>query len=311
MRDDLSSKKQQLKLLKSGKGLQNLLSQIYEILGNPIATFDLHYNLLAYAEGVVTDDPLWNELISTGAFGAEALALFKSENWIDAVANSGTMTLMTSDKLKYDRINGKIFDKDKTRIANLIVIACDKPFEDGDPELIGDICKILSKEIRESEFYQNLDRAYQETLICDLLSGSPIDKHLVVAKLTDIERDMGLNVYLAVVKVPQDSLNQLGYFRDLLKQTQRKYKYYIYSDYIIILISTNNPQLRVNSELRKLRNLFAQENMCAGISCSFENLFELRKHYIEATNALNHGLKSNSDQRIFLYDDIDALPLEN
>jgi len=307
MRDDLSGKKRELKSLKNGKGMQNLLNQLYRVLGNPVATFDLSYNLIAYADDVITDDPLWNELIATGSFGTDTLTVFKSENWIDAVANCDKLALLNSDKLKYDRINAKIFDKDKTRIANLIVVACDKPFEDGDPELIVDICDILSKEIRASEFYQKLDRAYQETLICDLLSGYPIDKLLVTAKLTDIDRDMALNIYLAVVKVPQDKLDKLGHFRDLFKQTQRKYKYYIYNDYIVILISTNNPQLSVNIELRKLRNLFIQENMHAGISSSFDNLYELRKHYLEAANALDNGLKNNSDQHIYLYDDISGL----
>jgi len=37
------------------------------------------------------------------------------------------------------------------------------------------LCKILSSEIKDSEFYQNLDLAYQETLVCGLVKDNQID----------------------------------------------------------------------------------------------------------------------------------------
>lgn len=104
----------------------------------------MDYKLLAYSSDVVTGDPLWNEIIANGIFSDEKIAFFGDECFIDAAADARTITFTTSDKLEYARINGRLFDKDNIRISNLVVVACDKPFEDDDPDLIELLCENIS-----------------------------------------------------------------------------------------------------------------------------------------------------------------------
>ena len=60
--------------------------------------------------------------------------------------------------------------------------------------------------------------------------------------------------------------------------------------------------LSVEKDLNMLIEVFEKNNIYAGISSNFENLYETRTYYIEAVNALNDGLNSNNQQRIFLHD---------
>lgn len=318
---DTINKKEQLKTIKNGKGIQYILDEAYKILGNPIALFDIYYNLIAHVDGVVTDDPLWNELITTKCFSQETKDFFKAEGFIEAVSNStdampngDIVALLQSDKLKYDRFNGTIFDKDNIRLANINVTACNKPFEDGDAELTKEICKILLVEIEKSECYSGLDIAYQETLLGVLIRGEPMDRYCEIQiRVSDIYRGLKRNIYVAVVNISHDKrdYSQLVYYRDLFKQAQNEYKYYIYADYILILISTDNLKLRTGNDLYKLIELFAKNNMLVGVSRNFENLFELHKYYTEAVDALHYGMESNDGQRLFFCDDMLDLLLED
>lgn len=127
----LFEKMGQIKSLKNGVGVQSLLDEAYRIMGNPIVMFNSQYCLQSYTE-VVTDDPLWNEIITHGTFSKESQQFFKSEGFIEDMANAKRVTFMISDKLKYDRIAGKVFNGNNTHVSNLVIVACNKPFESHD-----------------------------------------------------------------------------------------------------------------------------------------------------------------------------------
>lgn len=63
-------KSDQIEALRKGEGVQYLLDTASKIFNNPIVIFDTNYSLIAYTD-VITDDPIWNELISTGTFSAD------------------------------------------------------------------------------------------------------------------------------------------------------------------------------------------------------------------------------------------------
>lgn len=307
MIDYLSDKSERLKKIKSGRGIQHVLNKVYEILENPIAMYDLtEYKLLACAEGIVTDDSFLNELIAQGAFSKTTLEYCKEELWFDTVANEDIVAFIDSGTLKYDRIVGKLFNKDNILVAGLIVVACDKPFEDGDLELVKIVCKIISKELGKSEFYENYGQEFRETLVRKLIEGSIQDKGYFTPYVADIYSGLEPNLYLAVADITQcdPTYTKLTYFRDLFKRKQSDCKYFVYSNYIVMIISTNEETFDLKKDLKKLSAIFAENDICVGISSCFDNLFILQKHYKEAVIALHDGQITNCDQRIFLFDEI-------
>lgn len=300
-------KPEQIKSLRNAKGIQHILNSAYEILGNPMLIFDMEFVLTAYSEGAVTDDPIWGEFMTNGRLCDETVAFFKSESFIDEVANSTIfdgVTYLISDKLKYDRIFGQIYNKEHVPVADLVAVACDRPFEDDTPELIAAICSVLSKKLSKNEFYQDYGQVYQESIIKELLDGN---KELYSAHVANIDKDLKANIFVAVADITQcdPACAKLMYFQDLFRRTRPSFKYAVYSNHIVILISSDNMTLRVKKDLNKLYALFEQHNIYVGISSGFENLYELRHYYNKALEALDCGLKSNVEQRIFLYIEAD------
>jgi len=306
MNDSFEKKKKRLASLENGRGVKFLLNEGYKILENPIVMFDTSYNLLACTEGIVTDDRLWNEITTLGLFSHETVKFFYTEGFIDTYAQTDTVALMKSDKLKYDRANGILFDKDGIQLGNINVTACLKSFEEGDMELIGILSELLSVELQNSKFYQQIDRIYQESMLNDLLEGNIRNSVIEKEQLAELYDELKPNLYLAVVDITQceHTLTHLAYFRDLLRKIQADYRYYIHSNYIVIIISTDNNLLSVKKDLSKLNAFFAEHKIYAGISSRFQDLLELQKYYREAINALNYGLVGKKNQQIFRYDNI-------
>lgn len=300
-----SNKLEKVNAIKNGHGIQNLLNEAHKILENPMVMFNTEYNLLAYTDDIC-NDPVSSEVVAYGTFSYETQRFFMEEGFADAVANAKSIVFLLSDKIKYARILGKLFNKNKVHVANLVMVACNKPFEDEDPIAFEAVCELLSKEIIKSELYQTYGTMYQETYIRKLIDGSIDDKGIYTAHIEIIYSNLKTHLHLAVTDIsrcdPQHT--KLCYFRDLFKKTQPSFKYCIYANYIIILISMDDAALNVKRDLNKLFRLSVQNNIYAGISSCFENLFDLRKHYFEAVDALNYGLDHDSAQRFFLYDEI-------
>lgn len=155
---------EQIKKLKNGVSVQSLLDAAYHILGNPIVMFDTEYKLVAHTE-VVTDDPIWNEIVTNGVFSREIQKVFENEGFIEEVANTAKSVLLKSEKLQYDRMAGKLFNKNNAYVSNLVIVACNRAFDESDPIAFEAICKIISKEISEIDFYQEYEQAHQEIVI--------------------------------------------------------------------------------------------------------------------------------------------------
>ena len=309
---DRSSRKQQLLKIKNGKGVQYILDEAYRILGNPILIHDMDYKIIAFTENPVKDDPIWNELTTTGMIGLDRQLFYKEEGFFELCADAKKITFLPSDKLQYDRIFGKLFTENNIQVGCACIHAFCKPFESDMPELFEMLCDILDHEFGQSDFYSNYALSYMDALVGRLIEGGIEDKYLYTAHIESLYTGLKPNLYLAVADITQcdPAYGRLEYFREVFKRIRPAFKYVIYSNYIVIMMSFDDKTFHVHQELRQLCQSFEQHNIYAGISNRFENIFELPQRYDDAVNALNDGLKYNSCQRIFLHGDIPALPLD-
>jgi hypothetical protein len=297
-------RKERIRHLENGHGPGYLLNEAYKILGNPLVLFDMEYRLLACTENIATDDPLWNEIVGTGSFGSETIEFFKNECFLDTVAGAKTIALLRSDKLQYDRLYGRVCNSDGSTVSDLVMVVCHKPMEEHDPVAFEALCDKLSKEIGASEYYQQYGILYHEALICKLLDGGANDKVIYSDHLANLYEGMKTSLFVGVVDISGCTDKNSGptEFRNIFKKMEPGLKYAVYANYIVIIMSTDDTKPSAEKAMGKLGVLFERNNIYAGVSSRFENMFVLRNHYDEAVHALEHGLRSNRRQRIFPYD---------
>ena len=290
-----------IKALDEDKGIQYLLEAASEILQNPIAMFDTTYALQAYTD-VTTDDPLWNELITTKTFSMETQAFFANECFTEDVANTDKVVILKSEKLAYDRILGNIFSREQIKVSNIIMVGCKTPLGDEAPEAIMELADKISSIISEDEYFIAFGRASHQSIINNLLDGVIRDPLLYTPHVQILYEGFDDYLYIAVVDVPQKENHQenLEYFYGLLMRTYPIFKFAVYGDNVIMLISSKHSQFDETMFFDMQNNPFRQHGLFAGISTSFENLYELREYYDKAVVALKKGLAEN-DGRHFFY----------
>jgi hypothetical protein len=292
--------------LEKGHAPRQLLNEAYKALGNPLVLFDMRYRLLACTENIITDDPLWNELVGTGTFSSETIAFFKEECFQDTVAGAETIALLKSDRLPYDRLYGRIRNRDGSTVCDLVMVACRRPLEERDPAAFEAFCAKLSKEIGSSDYYRQYGILYHEALIRELLDGGAGDKVTYSDHIANLYEGMETNLFVGVADTGgcADQNGGLDALRNMLKEMEPGLKYAVYGNRIVILTSAEDTGPNVERTLGTLGGFFERNDICAGISSRFENMFALRKYYDEAVRALEHGLRNGRRQRIFPYDAI-------
>ena len=296
------SKQQQIRGLEKGQGIHYLLDKASHIFRNPIAMFDTYYALIAYTD-VETDDPVWNELISTGTFSMKTQKFFAEESFNEDAANANGLTMMKSNQLKYDRMAAIVRNSEQVWVANIVIVACNTPFEPDDPAAFEALADALTSEIRDDEHYTAYGRAYHEAFINKLINQEIDDPRLYTGHVQILYAGFESYLYVAVVDVSRNDVfrDRPADFRDLLLRRYPSFKFAIFSDYIIILLSSKNRIFPFHLIFGTRDNPLDRDNIFVGVSGSFENPYQLHIHYHEAVTALKDGMKRDTHQRIFVY----------
>jgi len=289
------SKLKQIESLENGKGIQHLLDAANEIFQNPICIFDTGYILLANTRSEC-DDPLWQELITTGAFSQETQKLIASLYFAVLDANAEPLAVMKSPNLVHDRINVKIHNRNDIRVASLLMIGYNVPLSEEDqPALVG-LAKKIELEIMNDESFSIYGYKSHETIINNLLERIFDDPKIYTAHVQILYDGFEDYLHLAVIDTMQNDIRQI---RSLLESRYPSFKFATHSDYIVMIMSS---KLKDFHEAQLFdESLLFEKNMFAGVSDSFENMYELRTHYDQAIVKLKAGIKASNGQRLFLY----------
>ena len=289
-----------IRSLSNGNGIKYLLDAAYELLDNPIVVFDTNYSLIAYA-GDLPDDPLWKELISTGTFCMETQKFFAQANFGEGIANAANMLILKNEHLKYDRIITFILNKDAVMVANLLM--CERnAFTSEDIAAFQALADIVVAEIRDDKYYTAYVSEYYEDKLRKLLDGTINEPEVYTSQLKILYNGFDDYLYLAVVDLSQCNAgdNKLRYIKGVLEEMYRTFKFTVFNDYIIMVISSKNPIFDVNAFFNLINNPFDSYNLFVGISTSFENLYDLFEYYEEAVASLGSGIGKSGSQRFYV-----------
>ena len=297
---------EQVNALENGKGIQYLLDSACKIFNSPVYVIDAFYNLIAFS-GVLADEPFWNELIKTGTFGMNALVLMANENLVRDVSYSDKIVRLKNDEWKSGLISGHIFNRDNIWVGET-TMSENIPFDTERIAAFEVLIGKISSEIRDYEYFTKQPTIFFENTINRLLDKT-VKNTLVNNPQAEIMH-YGLEnyLYVAVVSVARNNIlenvhrSRLAYFQSLLKTKYKSFRYAAYMDHIVMLMSSKLKNFYEEPLLGQDYSLFELNDLFVGISNSFENIYELRDYYDQALTALKDGMKSNSGQRVFLYD---------
>ena len=297
---------EQVKTLENGKSIQYLLNSAYKIFNNPIFMIDSNYNLIGITD-VPTDEPNWIELAKTGTFSSKTVEFLANEGLIEDISNAEKTVVLRNDKIKYAKISGHIFNRDNIRVGLVMMSEHNTPFDADSIEAFELLTDKITCEIRDYDYFTMLAMTFHEDKINLLLDGIVKNPLLYNHQAQILYDDFEDYLYVAVVSVERNDIlenvhrSRLEYFKSMLKTKYKSFKYSVYADYIVMLMSSKHKNFYGAPFFTTQADLFEQNGLSMGISGSFENMYELRKYYDQAVTALANGLASKEGKRIFLY----------
>ena len=297
-------KAEQVRAIENGNGIQFLLNSAYVILNNPIYVIDINYNLLAYTN-VPIDDPNWNELITTGSFSLKTLEILANEGLIESITNVDKTVILRNEKLKYAKMAGHFFNRDNINVGIAMMTESNVPFDAENVAAFEMLAVKITDEIRTYDYFTMLAMTFHEDKINQLLDGAVKNPLLYNPQAQVLYNNFDDYLYVAVVSVEQHDIlenvhrNRLEYFKSMLKTMFPFFKYSVYSDYIVILMSSKNKNYSGTPFFNIEAELFERNGFFIGLSDSFENIYELRIYYDQAVTALLNGIRNKDGRRFF------------
>ena len=300
------SKLEEIKALENGKSIQYLLNSAYKIFNNPMFMFDSNYNLIAFTN-VFVDDPIWNELITSGTLSSQTLEFLANEHMTEDITNAEKTVVLRREQLKYARMSGLVHNRDNIFVGLITMYECNTPFDAPSELAFAALADKISFEIRDYDYFTMLAMTYHEDKINYLLDEPAQNPLLYNAQTQVLYSNFEDYLYVAAVSVERHDIlervfkSRLAYFKSMIKTKYPAFKYSVHEDHIVMLMSSKHRYFYGAPFFAAHLNLFEQSGLFMGVSDSFENMYELRKYYDQAVKALAKGLKDKNDQRVFLY----------
>ena len=285
-------------------GIQELCNIAYELLGNPVAIQDNSMKHIAYTPSNDVDDAVWMEFTKNdGYVSNDTMLLFTAQIEYKQDFNQQTPFIMSKGKFKYRRLVSHIFINQKA-VGTMVIIESMRPFRETDYPVVTIISRVLSLEMRKSNFILYSRGLAYEFFFKDLLDGMH-NEALINEKIKTLNLQIKENLYVLTIDISEfdNTYKSMQYFRDTLDKILFGCKSIIYNDFIVMILMRNSGCALTESELKEMNNFLDKNNLYGGISQCFDTIADLREHFNQAVAAASLCRRIKKVSRLSNYED--------
>ncbi|WP_411679108.1 PucR family transcriptional regulator [Clostridium thailandense] len=302
-----------MEALLSGKNIQYILNIGTEIFGNPLLIGDSSFKTLGYTYDIPIDDPWWNEQIEANYVSSSSMMVLQNSKEFNRCLKSTEPELVDNKRLsKYRYIVNNIM-VDGKRLGHFCVIEYKRQFQQSDNRLIKLICDILASVMqRNSSLYCSKGEKY-EYFIANLLDGKEQDHEPIQKRLKYMDLYLKENLYVITIHNigENDRYELLPYMIEVLESLISGVKSIIYHNNVVMIFSCDSRETLNKGILKKLSDFLKKQHMVAGISQCFNDITNIREHYLQSINSIELGMKMNDKKTIYIYNDYSVYDLLN
>lgn len=293
-----------VKTLSKENSLQALTDLGFEMLGNPFTITDISTKVIAQTEETkVTDDPVWNMLLSKRYFDFETFSYYSKNRLGEETEKNDAPFYWSDPYCKYPRLLNKIVLSGRT-MATIAVCAHNRDFRKDDEGLLSLLCDAFAIELQKDKYYQASQGMLHQSFLQDLLDGKYTDERLITERLKVLS--LNFKSRLFVISLDTHLFNTtsaiLPFMREVVENKLTNAKAVIYNQNVVILASCENEMHFLEVQLNSLKELMKTNNLQAGISRSFTSFTEVKEHYLESIEALRLGNILNKEHHFFRYE---------
>ena len=297
--------------LVSGKGVSHIIDIASDVMDNPISLSDSSYRHLAYSK-VDVNDPIWNEIVSSGYVSFEVVKEFNREKVIEKIAyNELPIIVNTGIGEHMTRILGKVVVSGKI-VAYIGVFEVNHKLDEEDVKLAQILCSVLALELAKDPVISSLTGSLYENLLIDLINGLAIDDLVLKERLKSSLWIPRKNFYVLYIPIEEksDTGLKVEYLRRSLEGLFSYFKT-VYLNGAIILLMNYDDKKDLDSIWDDISPLLASHQLKAGVSFEFANLEKLKTYYQQARDAYYIGITVNPNSLIYYFNNYYYISLLN
>ncbi len=289
--------------LLSCRGLQHIIDVGYEVLGNPMFVSDMGYNVLAFNQNAEVGDPSWPTTEHEEEFeGYERIKKLNDSGVFERLYTSEVPCIEHFDYSPTRWMAHKLTIKEKN-IGHIAVVESNKIFLDADLELLQFLCSIVASELQKENVQSSHFENEFEHFLLDLL----VEKITKTDTIQKQGKKLNLNSqkYSMIVTISPDQKNEkvmsLSYLKSIINRLLGTEKSIVYQNKIIVLLQSHRKEGFAKVVENKLRDFLVTNKMSAGISPCFQELTELKTHYLKSVKALELGASLTHQDTFYDY----------
>ena len=274
------------------KSIQEILTLSEKIIGNYITISDSAFSLVAYTQGLTTDDPITVKLVEKGYHDQESINVFSKHNLLDYWRDAVDIYERKHDAITKYPMLGKVIHYNNSYFAHVVMLCDHRKLTPG----LRDVFKMLIDHLMvcfERQWIDNNQMPHvYDSLLLEMLSSSNLSQEAINARAKNAGLPVKGNFWL--VKVSTDDKTGIMLQR-LCQEMSSKIpnsRVTLSKDILIGLIS-----LKGSGSMQPLAKTIEQimeryESSC-GISDCFETLSDIKIAGEQAQIALEFAKKGN------------------
>lgn len=272
-------------------GLQTLVDQAHEILGNPITVFDQSLRVLAYSENDIMNDTLWVSDDSSGSIdyseiGEQAVSSFLGE------------LLVKKELFEYPTVHENdmsaclVCASDMDLIGTCLVHK-NKRISQGDFACLRYFSEVLSLAIKTQYSKWNDSVGGYDALVLDAMEGRIKDETELNRRTSLLGMSLDEAFEVIVVRSRKGFLNdaQIQSVRAMMKDIIFGGHVITYHREVVAILSYKKDKLPIEADLTLFRKQLGSSRLVAGISGRSSSFLDLDKLYTQASFAISIGRK--------------------
>lgn len=291
-----------LRMILDGRGLTDILDELTQNTGNPIAVLDISGKIIAHSRSFMVPDPLWIHSVELGYCPYEFMDHIKKVRCKNASPRTAEAFISLCQDTNITYLCSKVLSKEYL-LGYVFMFECETPFDKHTKQLLPMISKITSEMILRGNNNVSLRSQLYSSILIDMLDG--IDP--TQARMRIQNSDLHFSERMKVLYVRPLYYHGENYIKEELHNTLLtifdKAPSVYYKKGIILIVPVNENYNINESSIDELKNLAQKQHLEVGISNAFMDPAFFAKYYIQAEEALRFSRLLNREDSISNYCD--------
>lgn len=297
--EDLRSEAALFELTKevlSKKNILNLINHAAELVGNALILTDADNKVLTYSTNYEIMDPLWVKNIELGYCSGEFLKKVRMNEQMNKWNKLGNdVVKITLEGDKQAKLVSRIV-YDGHVAGSLIMIEHHTKITHSHYKQLMLIGNILFDSLNY-DFSTGMKKSYYSSILYNLLDEKENDKSDLL-NISKLEFPANMKVIVARFVYVQKNRYLKFSLKNALERIFPDGFSFIFKSYIGILVTDISEDQR-----QKLEELTMRENISIGISWSFNDIFQFKRHFYQSVNCIKYNQNFYDNKEVHDYSD--------